>query len=58
MTVVYEIEVTIVRTALVDADNDAEALRLALEDLRESMAETEIYPEDLKIVSRSEPENR
>ena len=51
----YEIEVTIVRTAMVEADTDEEALRLALEDLRESMAETEIYPEDLKIVSRSEP---
>jgi hypothetical protein len=56
MTVVYEIEVTIVRTSMVEADNDAEALRLALEDLRDSMADTEIYPEDLKIVSRSEPD--
>jgi hypothetical protein len=50
----YEIEVTIVRTSMVEAGNDEEALRLALEDLRESMPETEIYKEDLKIVSRSE----
>jgi hypothetical protein len=49
---IYEIEATIVRTALVEADNDAEALRLALADLRGSMAETEIYEEDLQIVSR------
>jgi hypothetical protein len=51
---IYEIEATILRTALVEADNDEEALQLALEDLRESMAETEVYTEDLKIVSRSE----
>jgi hypothetical protein len=51
---IYEIEVTIVRTSMVDADTDAEALRLALEDLRANMPETEIYEEDLKIVSRSQ----
>src|SRR5919202_4936134 len=51
---VYEIEVTIVRTSMVEAENDDKALRLALEDLRASMPETEIYEEDLKIVSRSE----
>ena len=50
---IYEIEAAILRTALVEADNDEEALQLALEDLRESMAETEVYTEDLKIVSRS-----
>jgi hypothetical protein len=52
---VYEIEVTIVRTSMVEAENEDEALRLALEDLRASIPETEIYEEDLKIVSRSEP---
>ena len=50
----YEIEATIVRTALVEADNDEDALQLAIADLRETMWETEIYTEDLKIVSRSE----
>jgi hypothetical protein len=52
--VLYEIEATIVRTALVEADNDKDALQLAIADLRETMWETEIYTEDLKIVSRSE----
>ena len=51
---VYEIEATIVRTSMVEAGNDKEALLLALADLRESMRETEVYEEDLKIVSRSE----
>jgi hypothetical protein len=52
--VLYEIEATIVRTALVEADNDKDALQLAIADLRETLWETEIYTEDLKIVSRSE----
>jgi hypothetical protein len=52
--VLYEIEATIVRTALVEADNDEDALQLAIADLRETLWETEIYTEDLKIVSRSE----
>ncbi len=38
----YEIEVTIVRTAMVEADNDEKAMELTLEDLRISLPETEI----------------
>ena len=52
----YEIEATIVRTSIVEACNDEEALQLALADLRESIHETEVYEEDLKIVSRSKAE--
>ena len=53
----YEIEATIVRTSMVEAGNDKEAFRLALADLRASMHETEVYEEDLKIVSRSKAVN-
>ena len=53
----YEIELTIVRCAFVHASNAKEAKKLAQEDIEESIMETQVFPEDMKIVSTRKIKN-
>ena len=47
----YEIEANITLCSQVEASNKKEAIDLAIEDITEGIYDTEIFPEDCKIIS-------
>ena len=49
----YEVEANITLCSQVHASNKKEAIRLAIEDILEGIYDTQILPEDCKIIHTS-----